>query len=457
MNNNKVLVEPVTIGKDGTYKFENLPAGDYKVIFETPIGITFTTKDVAGYEKDDIDSDIDPDTKSTDKITLASNENKINVDAGILPGEVQKPEAASISGKIWLDSDENGIQGDKEKQIPAGLVARLLDEHDNPVYDLEGKLVNDIPLDMDGTYKFNNLKAGRYKVKFFGQDGIEFKFTQKGQGTDESGSDADKDTGVTDVIEVKAGNNKENIDAGVVGEVHKVTYEFKSDTNGKELPKEVKDLLPNDPKAYFNGTNVTPSTPEKTTVEVEDGTWTFQPYEKKEATIKDKDEHFIGKWVFEEKKPETGSVYARYVDTDGNSLLPDGADKITVKDNVQVGTEYTTEQKIFDGYEFVRVAANPADANGFVKAGEQTVTYVYRKKVNNPNPETKTGNVYVKYVDENGNSLNSCRSWKCRYKVYYRAKTISRIRICQDGRKFSRCKWTCKRRRSNCNICLQKD
>ncbi|MGN5980787.1 MucBP domain-containing protein, partial [Finegoldia magna] len=46
--------------------------------------------------------------------------------------------------------------------------------------------------------------------------------------------------------------------------------------------------------------------------------------------------------------------------------------------NSEVGTKYTTEQKTFDGYEFVRMDENSAPANGEVKKGDQHVTYVYK-------------------------------------------------------------------------------
>lgn len=48
--------------------------------------------------------------------------------------------------------------------------------------------------------------------------------------------------------------------------------------------------------------------------------------------------------------------------------------------NAKVGTKYTTEQKTFDGYEFVELAKNSALANGTVQEGVQQVTYVYKKK-----------------------------------------------------------------------------
>ncbi|SPY38517.1 Uncharacterised protein [Peptoniphilus harei] len=56
----------------------------------------------------------------------------------------------------------------------------------------------------------------------------------------------------------------------------------------------------------------------------------------------------------EDPKPETGSVYVKYVTEDGKELEPESG----VLVNAEVGTKYTTEEKTFDGYEFVRMDEN---------------------------------------------------------------------------------------------------
>ncbi|MDG4523807.1 MucBP domain-containing protein, partial [Streptococcus suis] len=65
-----------------------------------------------------------------------------------------------------------------------------------------------------------------------------------------------------------------------------------------------------------------------------------------------------------------------------------------------VGTEYTTEQKVFEGYEFVKVDEKGAPAEGTVAEEDQVVTYIYK-------PVAKTGSVVVHYVDENGNVIKT--------------------------------------------------
>ncbi|WP_302047648.1 MucBP domain-containing protein, partial [Ligilactobacillus agilis] len=112
-----------------------------------------------------------------------------------------------------------------------------------------------------------------------------------------------------------------------------------------------------------------------------------------------------------EKIPEPivkkGSVTVTYVDKEGNPL-PGGEEK-TVKDNVPVGEDYTTEEKDFPGYHFVGMDKHSDSVDGKVTEGTKHVIYVYEK---DPTPtvatdksEEKKGSVTVTYVDKDGNPL----------------------------------------------------
>lgn len=79
---------------------------------------------------------------------------------------------------------------------------------------------------------------------------------------------------------------------------YKVTYKFTSGTPGKELPKEVTELLPKDDKTYVTGSKVKSNKPSKTEVKVDGGTWKFKEFPP-ELTIDKKDGEFTGEWVFE--------------------------------------------------------------------------------------------------------------------------------------------------------------
>ena len=103
------------------------------------------------------------------------------------------------------------------------------------------------------------------------------------------------------------------------------------------------------------------------------------------------------------KDPETptpevkkGDVDVTYVAEDG-TVLEKTSD--VVKDG-EVGTDYTTEKKKFDGYSFSRMGEFSAEATGKVEEGTKHVVYVYTK-----NPEEKKGNVDVKYITTDGKVL----------------------------------------------------
>ena len=85
---------------------------------------------------------------------------------------------------------------------------------------------------------------------------------------------------------------------------YKVTYKFTSGTPGKELPKEVTDLLPKDDKTYVTGSKVKSNKPSKIEVKVDGGTWKFKEFPP-ELTIDKKDGEFTGEWVFEADQAPT--------------------------------------------------------------------------------------------------------------------------------------------------------
>ena len=95
-----------------------------------------------------------------------------------------------------------------------------------------------------------------------------------------------------------------------------------------------------------------------------------------------------------------GNVDVKYITKDGEVL----EDVTSVKDNAPVGEDYTTEEKIFDGYHFVGMDKASDPATGVVAEGTKHVIYVYEKDVT---PEVKKGNVDVTYVAEDGKVLEA--------------------------------------------------
>ena len=146
---------------------------------------------------------------------------------------------------------------------------------------------------------------------------------------------------------------------------YKATHEFVSGTAGKELPQEVKSLLPADKLDLADGTKATPTQLVKTEVETSDGTWSFQSYDKNEATINGADVHFVGTWTFAaDSTTLTGSVI--WIDNDNAAgrrpqsvlvhLLADGQDTgISVTVDEAMGWKYSFENlpRFKDGKEII--------------------------------------------------------------------------------------------------------
>ena len=96
-----------------------------------------------------------------------------------------------------------------------------------------------------------------------------------------------------------------------------------------------------------------------------------------------------------------GNVDVTYVAEDG-TVLENTSDVVK---NGEVGTNYATSEKNFEGYHFVRMGKFSADKTGQVEEGTKHVVYVYAK--NPATPEVKKGNVDVSYVTEDGKTLKA--------------------------------------------------
>ena len=156
---------------------------------------------------------------------------------------------------------------------------------------------------------------------------------------------------------------------------YKATHEFVSGTAGKELPQEVKALLPTDKSDLADGTKTTPTQPVKTEVETSDGSWSFQSYNKNEATINGADAKFVGTWTFV-AKPSPAPTYKsthEFVSGTAGKELPQEVKSLlpTDKSDLADGSKTTptqpvkTEVETFDGsWSFQSYDKNEATING---------------------------------------------------------------------------------------------
>ena len=112
-----------TIGADGSYSFTGLnPGEEYQVQFPTSAtGYTgLTTQDVNSDAYDTIDSDANTLSGTTATITLAPDEDKIDVDAGLLPATVVNIDGTSNSETLSGTSGDDVIAGFKGEDTLTG-------------------------------------------------------------------------------------------------------------------------------------------------------------------------------------------------------------------------------------------------------------------------------------------------------------------------------------------------
>ncbi|MFJ9317179.1 Ig-like domain-containing protein, partial [Pimelobacter simplex] len=113
----------------------------------------------------------------------------------------------SIAGRAWSDTDRDGVQGAGESSLE-GVTVELLDA--------DGNVVGTTTTAADGSYRFDDLAMGDYKVRFTAPDGRTFSPANAG-GDDTTDSDVDPATGETGTITL-TGDAPEasHVDAGVL-------------------------------------------------------------------------------------------------------------------------------------------------------------------------------------------------------------------------------------------------
>jgi hypothetical protein len=190
---NNIPFTTTTTDSEGFYVFFQMPAGDYKLLFEAPDGYTFTQQ-IAG------DPELDSDANQSGETRVFSVElglDYFHLDAGLYA-------TPSVGDRVWLDTNGNGEQDDGEAGVE-NVTVNLYDQHGQ-------QLISSTQTDAEGLYLFDGLQATRYKVEFELPSG--YAFTLKGVGGDARDSDAN-DEGWTDVFELDAGEQNLDIDAGI--------------------------------------------------------------------------------------------------------------------------------------------------------------------------------------------------------------------------------------------------
>ena len=222
---------------NGFYQFDNLnPGEEYKVTFsDLPDGFEFTTANAGN--NDAVDSDANPLTGMTEIVTLAPGENNPTLDAGIVA------QRASLGDKVFNDLDGDGIQDGNEPGVD-GIKVTLTGGGADGVIGTTDDTTQMTTTANGGMYGFDNLNPGEeYKVTFSDlPNGFEFTTPNAGN-NDAVDSDANPNTGMTEIVTLAPGENNPTLDAGLIEIIKPASLGDKvfndADSDGIQDPGEV--------------------------------------------------------------------------------------------------------------------------------------------------------------------------------------------------------------------------
>lgn len=147
LNGTGMIIDSILTDNNGSYGFNNLPNGTYKIGTFINESSQFTD---ANKGNDDTDSDVLDriDFGQTDAITFTTSDTASNVFIGVT-------RRSDIGNFIWADNNYNGLQDAGETGI-SGITVNLLD--------VNGLILKTTVSTNDGSYVFNNIVIGEYKI-----------------------------------------------------------------------------------------------------------------------------------------------------------------------------------------------------------------------------------------------------------------------------------------------------
>jgi len=201
---NGTLIEVVN-SKNGAYEFTGFPNGVYYVQFNLP---NETSPSPSGIGNDPLnDSDVTNFTDGqTENLDFQSGGSMIGINVGYYF-------FAAVGNYIWFDSNEDGIQ-DNDEDGANNYIIRLWNDAGTPLA-MQTSRVN--PLSNEpGFYFFDNLAPGDYYISTTISFGTSFTSPNQGNESLDSNIDGSNGAGTSATFSVSSGQQKNDIDIGLL-------------------------------------------------------------------------------------------------------------------------------------------------------------------------------------------------------------------------------------------------
>ncbi len=207
---------PNSPSDDGYYKFCAAPGTYYLEFLEPPLGLVSAQANI-GSETNDSDVTGSNGPGTTDSFTVLSGDEQCDIGAGYYP-------MGTIGDFVFVDSNQNGLRESNESGLANVYVQ---------AFNQQGNLMGEAVTNGDGSYMIDYLQQTDVYLKFYPPTG--YSATLANMGPESIDSDIDNSNGpmTTPYYDIRSGEHRANVDAGLIFGVVPVSWTAFSGENRK--------------------------------------------------------------------------------------------------------------------------------------------------------------------------------------------------------------------------------
>jgi hypothetical protein len=138
-------------------------------------------------------------------VSIADGQSRLGIDAGFVATAATG--SGVIGDYVWSDQNGDGIQNRGEPGVANAQVQLL---------NCSNQTLATTTTDTKGAYRFQQLAAGKYKIRFVLSSGYEFSPRKVASTSGGYDSNPDPSTGLTTCVSIADGQSRLGIDAGFV-------------------------------------------------------------------------------------------------------------------------------------------------------------------------------------------------------------------------------------------------